>query len=440
MKTKALFISAILFFFNLPSISWAANGYFVHGVGAVNEALGGTATAGNTQDVIGSLYRNPATAGLFQGSAGSVSLGLILPDATIKSSVSALGLSGSSDSDVDMIPISNMAMVFNNEKSNLAWYFAVIAEAGLHLNMRQSNTNPVFIAQAGKPDNPFGGIFGGFGNVETQMEVIRLPIGFSRELNNKWTIGVSAAPSVARLQFTPTAFADPDDADGNGAITYPTDVDHQLAFGMGFQAGLHCRATNKVGIGVSLASPTWFEAFEWDVTDELGYTRQVSHHVDRPMTLHLGFNYQITPETLLLLDASWINYSGTAGFDETGFNADGSLKGLGWDDQWVLAMGIQHDLTNSWTLRAGYNYGTSPFDDDRVFFNVGTPLHNEHHLSLGTSWRVSEKAVIDFGYTHAFESSESGPWYDGTNVLVAGTNVESSLAYDQLAIGMTFKF
>ncbi len=420
-------------------MSWAANGYFLHGIGAVNESLGGAATAGNTQDLIGSLYRNPATAGLFHGKIGSVSLGGILPDATIESTVDALGMSDSSDSEVDFIPLANLGAVFNDDGSSRAWYFALIGEAGLHLNMLQSDTNPIFVAQEGKSDNPFGGIFGGFGTVETQMELVRLALGVSKQLNKTWRVGVSAAPSVARLQFTPAAFAAPDDADGNGAITYPTDVDHALAFGLGFQVGLHCQATDKVGIGFTLTSPTWFEDFEWDVSDELGNTRAISHHVDRPMTLHLGFNYQMRPETLLLLDVSWINYSGTAGFDETGFNADGSLKGLGWDDQWVAAVGIQHAFTDSWTLRAGYNYGASPIDDETTFFNVGTPLHNEHHLSLGASWRATDRIVMDIGYTHAFESSESGPWYDG-NSVAPGTHVESSLAYDQFSIGMTFPF
>lgn len=429
-------LSSLIF----PGVLLASNGYFLHGAGAVNESMGGAATAGNSQDLLGSLYRNPANADLFDGNVFSTSLGVILPDVTIKSSVSALGLSGSSDSEVDTIPIFHMGLVHSGDNNSVSYYAAIIAEAGLHLDIPQSQTNPIFIAQAGKPDNPYGGLFGGFGAVETQMEVIRIPLGTSYQANGKWTVGFSVAPSVARLKFTPAAFAAPDDANTDGNYTYPTDVDNELALGIGFQAGTRWQATEELGVGFTFTSPTWFQDFEWDVTDEMGNHRTVSFSCDRPLTAHLGVSYQATGKTLLLADLSWINYSGTDGFDETGFNPDGSLKGLGWDDQWVLALGIQQNILDNWVLRAGYNYGSNPISDDVTFYNVGTPLHNEHHLSLGLSWLVTQKAIIDVGYTHAFESSQSGSWYDAAGQSVPNTEIESSLAYDQISLGFTYSF
>ena len=46
---------------SLASSALATDGYFVQGFGAVNSSLGGAATAGNDQDLIGSIYKNPAT-------------------------------------------------------------------------------------------------------------------------------------------------------------------------------------------------------------------------------------------------------------------------------------------------------------------------------------------------------------------------------------------
>ncbi|SMD09896.1 Long-chain fatty acid transport protein [Desulfocicer vacuolatum DSM 3385] len=435
-----LLVSFLLVFLNFYGVSRASYGYFLHGAGAVNDSLGGAATAGNKQDLLGSLYRNPANATLFEGRIASVSVGAVFPDATINSSVSALGMTGSSDSTVDVIPLSNLGVVFNDKTRPMAYYFAIIGEAGLHLDLPQSFSNPICVSQAGKSDNPYGGAFGGFGAIETQMEVVRIPFGASYQIDNKWALGFSVGPSVARLKFSPAAFAAPDDANGDGIYTYPTGVDHELAFGVGFQAGVRCQATDKLGIGFTFTSPTWFNDFKWDVTDENGNSRTVSHHVDRPLTLHLGLSYQATPGTIFVMDCSWINYSGTKGFDEIGFDSNGSLKGLGWDDQWTVALGVQHDILVNWTIRAGYNYGTNPIDDDITFHNVGNPLHNEHHLSCGLSWKVTEQMSIDLGYTHAFETSQSGSWYDATNQAVPGTEIESSLVYDQVAVGLTFLF
>ena len=142
--------------------------------------------------------------------------------------------------------------------------------------------------------------------------------------------------------------------------------------------------------------------------------------------------------TLLLMDLSWINYSDTTGFDKTGFAQDGSLSGMGWDNIWVLSFGVQQDIGDL-TLRAGYNYGGNPIDDENTFFNIGSPLHTSHHLSLGGSYKIYKQATIDIGYSHVFENSQSSPMYN-MNGPVPGTEVETKLGYDQISIGFTLPF
>jgi long-chain fatty acid transport protein len=90
------------------------------------------------------------------------------------------------------------------------------------------------------------------------------------------------------------------------------------------------------------------------------------------------------------------------------------------------------------TLRAGYNYGGNPIRDEDTFFNVGSPLHARHHLSFGGSYTF-KRFTLDVGYTHTFKSSQSGPMYD-MNGPVPGTEVETELEYDQVAVGITFSF
>ena len=40
--------------------------------------------------------------------------------------------------------------------------------------------------------------------------------------------------------------------------------------------------------------------------------------------------------------------------------------GFGWQDTWNFKLRLKYDLTNAWTLRAGYNYGESPIPDEEV--------------------------------------------------------------------------
>ncbi|PID40634.1 MAG: hypothetical protein CR984_02195 [Proteobacteria bacterium] len=438
-KWHALCYCAILLTVMLPGTVRATNGYFAHGVGSVNEALGGAGTAGNAQDLLGSLYRNPANSALFDKRLASISLEAIFPDATISSSVAMLNASGTSESDVRYIPVANLGMVFGNDDSPFSCFAAFISEGGLHLDIKESFTNPIFLPQAGAANNPFGGALGGFGAVETQFEMVRLMLGTSYAMDDKLSLGFSIAPSVLRLKYTPAAFSAADDANGDTIFSYPTDVDHSYAMGIGFQAGARYQATPELGLGVTFTSPTWFENCEWDVTDEAGHSREISFQLNRPLSMAIGLNYQLTKETLFLVDLLWLQYSGATGFEDTGLNSDGSLRGLGWDDQWVVALGIQHDITQAVTVRVGYNYGASPIDNDVAVYNVGTPLNTEHHLSLGASFRLNDLMVLDLAYTYAFEGSSSGPMYDATGAI-PGTRFESELSYDQVGIGLTVSF
>jgi long-chain fatty acid transport protein len=439
MRFKFVLILAMVVFLYSGTSNplFAGNGYFLHGIGPVNEALGGAGVAGNPQDVMGSIYRNPANGILFDGRKASAGFGAILPNTTVNSSVDLLGVRGSSDSGVDIVPCSNIGLVLKSKNKQTAYYLAMIGEAGLHLDILESTGNPIFMPQAGKANNPFGGLFGGFGAMETQLEVVRIPLGISYRFDNKWAMGFSVAPSVSRIKFTPGAFAAPDDANGDGIYTYP-DVNHELALGIGFQAGIRYQPINELAFGFSLTTPTWFEEFEWDVEDESGNSRKISFRLNRPLTLRLGTNYRLTSATMLFMDISWINYSQTSGFDGSGFAPDGSLAGLGWEDIWVLSLGVQYDIGDL-TLRAGYNYGSNPIEDENTFFNVGSPLHVRHHLSVGASYGIFKQATLDIGYSHAFKSSQSGPMYDMKGP-VPGTEVETELEYDQLSIGVTFPF
>ena len=85
-----------------------------------------------------------------------------------------------------------------------------VSEASLSFHAATSGTNPIFFPQAGASNNPFGGAFGGFGDVRSNLYVVRLPIGLSGSAPDGWSWGVALAPSIGRNLFTPAAFAEPE--------------------------------------------------------------------------------------------------------------------------------------------------------------------------------------------------------------------------------------
>ena len=422
----------------LPALGLRANdGHFLTGIGPVNEALGGAAAAGNIQDLAGSLSRNPANGVLFDGMSASLDLGLLLPHVTASSSVGALGLNGSSESSIRAVPAGSLTFFRRPTGSRVSFHAMVLGEAGLALKFDQSVANPILTPQAGAPNNPFGGLFGGFGTVTARYNLIRMPIGLAFT-NDRWAFGASLGPALSRLQFSPAAFTAPDDANSDRLASYPTVRGYDYRWGFGGQAGVRYKIDDRWAFGASYTSGISFKSFSWPVTDELGRSRTASFRLNRPHTVFAGLSYRPAKSTLLVSDVGWINYSHTTGFEKTGYTPTGALAGLGWRDVFVYSLGAQIDISPSFTVRLGYNYGQNPISVDRTFYNLATPLHSGQNLSAGFSVRLDRNFTLNAAFTHTFEHSQSTPFLTPFGPA-PGTSLTTSTRIEMISLGLTWK-
>ena len=420
-----------------PLCVHATDGYFVQGFGAVNSALGGAATAGNADDLIGSLYKNPANAALFPDRTASIVFGDIMPKARTDSSVAAVGLKGSSDSTVSGVPYGSLMAVWKGSTPGQAYFVGAVSEAGLNFHAAASTTNPVFFPQAGATGNPFGGLFGGFGDVRSSLYVVRFPLGMTGAIPGGWSWGVSLDPSWGRNLFSPAAFAAPT-LGTNGHPLYSTiqHVDNELGFGA--QAGLRCQVDDVLSAGLSVSTPTWFNSYSWSVNDPFG-SRTLTFKMNRPLTAQAGINRALGDTTHVVADAGYIAYGSAAGFSKLGYTANGSIAGLGWKDAWTFEAGVQQVLSKAVVLRAGYNYCSDPIPTSATFYNVGSPLHIAHHLSIGLSYALQPGLTVDVSYTHGFNHTQSSAWYNPAGA-VPGTSLTSAISGNEFAVGTTFRF
>lgn len=422
----------------LISTALATDGYFTQGFGAVNSGLGGAATAGNDQDQIGSIYKNPANALLFADRTASVVVGDIIPNARVASAVTAVGLNGSSDSTIHGVPYADLMASWKSPDSNIAWFAGAVSEAGLSFHAATSTTNPIFTLQQGATGNAYNGQFGGFGDVRSSLYVVRIPLGLAGKGSEGWTWGFEIAPSVGRNLFTPAAFAPPS-LGPNRYPVYATVNRQDVQWGFGAQGGLQYEMDKNFSFGVSLSSPTWFHTYSWNVLNGTGTPETVTFKMDRPLTAQAGINYALADSTRVLADVGYIAYGSTAGFDNSGFRPNGSIAGLGWQDAVTFEVGIQHNVSKDLVVRAGYNYCSDPIPSDQTFANVGSPLHIAHHLDLGASFTIAPAATLDLSYTHGFSHSQSGSWYTPMGAA-PGTSVTSTISGNEFALGTTFRF
>ena len=100
-----------------------------------------------------------------------------------------------------------------------------------------------------------------------------------------------------------------------------------------------------------------------------------------------------------------------------------------WDDQLVIATGLQYTLDETLDLRAGYNYGKNPIPDEYV--NPLFPAIVENHATLGAGWKLSDSGRIDLAFSHAFEIDQqnSNPLSGGVVSFHSQNNFQISYLY-----------
>jgi long-chain fatty acid transport protein len=162
----------------------------------------------------------------------------------------------------------------------------------------------------------------------------------------------------------------------------------------------------------------------------------VADRLDVPAEYGIGASYVFGKHTIAA-DYKVIAYGDTTNWEQ-----------FGWDNQDVIALGYQFDA-GKWALRAGYNYGKSPVQNQtevmampptpsvQNFFNsVGFPATVEQHFTVGGTWNFNKTLGVDLAFTYAPEVDET---FD-VSLLGGSPEVETSHSQTALTAGLTLKF
>ncbi len=428
----------------LPATTADAQGIALDGVGPINRAMGGAATAAPI-DSMGALLWNPASISGLPSSEMAIGLELLLPTERLSSTIAAGALgggfppaefSGATGGEPGATPIPSMAWVHKSDDSPWAYGLGMFGIAGFSVNYPASLTNPISVPQNNQP----GGV-GGLGHIYTDAQYFQIVPTVSYALSDKLSFGFGPTVTLALLSVDPLIFAPPDDADGSLVPRYPAGCATRYAWGGGFQVGLYYIGDDCWQYGLSFKSPQWFEPFRFNTEDELGRPEHQNVHFDYPMIISLGTAYTGFERWLLACDVRYFDYHGTAGFGApAGFDASGAATGLGWRSVIAVNLGAQYQATERLYLRFGYAFNDNPIGSDAVLFNVASPLIIQHIVSTGLSYNVTEKLIFSLAYLHGFENSASGPIQLPGLGALPGTSVTSTLSADALAAGITMRY
>jgi long-chain fatty acid transport protein len=119
-----------------------------------------------------------------------------------------------------------------------------------------------------------------------------------------------------------------------------------------------------------------------------------------PELFSIGFVQEVGEDWTLSLD---MTRTGWDTFQELRINFDNpnqpdSVQPENWQDVYKASIGVDYDLNDQWTLRAGYGYDNSPVSDaDRT---ARLPDGDRTWLSFGATWHYSEKWEFSAGYAY----------------------------------------
>ncbi len=197
----------------------------------------------------------------------------------------------------------------------------------------------------------------------------------------------------------------------------------------------------KTDLG-NLSSSNANISFQMTMPEDMGTVNQVlAGEIDVvdfqwPAMLAAGVAFRPNPKTLLVFDLKQIYWGSVMDSLRLDFVSDeipenGSLGGQdlyaelyqNWGNQLVFALGGAYDITDQWTLRAGYNYASNPVPDK--YLNCLFPATVENHLTAGFGWAWSEASSIDFSAVYGFTATNTS----GNNITVDHSQLNFQFMY-----------
>jgi len=425
---------ALVIFLVWATPAKAQYGVILSGGGPVQRSMGGTGTA-TTLDSLGGLFWNPATLSGLDHNEMTFGAEALLPHANVSSSLPAnafgagfpsTNMAGTTNSDSGAMVLPNFGWSHHIEESELTVGFGLISAGGLSVNYPSSLTNPILTPP---PPNGLG-----VGNAFAELQVYQIVPAVSWQLTDQLSIGVSPIIDIANLMASPLFLVAPN---SNGI--YPDGTHTHLQWGAGFQIGVFYSIPDSWHFGLSYKSPQWFQTFRFNSTDNEGRPAEQSVRFDLPSITSAGVSYTGIERWLFAADVRYIDYRNAKGFDDQGFAPDGSVRGLGWMDQVVIALGTQYAMTDRLSLRMGYSYNNNPQHSNLSFFNVAAPTIIQNTIYAGASWKLTDALIFSFAYVHGFENQMQGPYQTALGA-VPGSNVQNQVSADGFVMGLTLRY
>jgi long-chain fatty acid transport protein len=433
-------VSALL----LSSEGWhtRANGIYRNGIGAESMSMGGTET-GWANSPLGALAANPAGLGFLETGELNAGVGAATPEGHYQKSPTA---NGHLDGSLRAFPEGAIAYPFQKIPVTLGLSFIPVAA--------QVGDWDYFDSPGG-----LGGVSYGQQQHRSEIQLLRTALGVGVKVNSQWSVcaSVGLLYNENRLR-TPYIFQNlsPNPNLLNGAKAL---LDLETAgYGYNVQAGILFRATTNLQFGLAYTCESTVDTTgdaTGDPYAQFGVAPgTLAFHYDAdvrntfPQEVSLGMSWKFHPQWRLALQVDWLNWS--AAFNSLPVKlSNGSNPGvngalganfsdsvpMNWSDEFVYRAGLEYNVTENLSLRAGYCYGQSPVPDSTL--SPMTAAIMEHTLTAGIGYKW-KNCAINLAYQYDLPTTR----HVGTSDLRSGeySNSSTEVQIHWVALTTSVKF
>lgn len=276
------------------------------------------------------------------------------------------------------------------------------------------------------PNTPNGSV-DDLGGVDL-MQLIA-PLTLAYKVNPQHSVGASVNMAVQRFKLNGAGqFATFGGSGISSDRDHLTNMGYDYSYGGGIKLGwLGKFLDDRVMVGATWASRTYMTKFD----DYRGLFAEQGD-MDYPENYGIGLTVKPVENLAISADVVKILYSEVASMGNKGpgtvedgfFYILGTLTlpgnqyrlgedlgmGFGWNDMTVYKLGINYQVNENLTVRAGYNYGKSPVRPGQLVFSALAPAVVEEHYSVGFSYKLQGELPLEItgAYMYVPENTQQG--------------------------------
>lgn len=211
---------------------------------------------------------------------------------------------------------------------------------------------------------------------------------FAHKFDDKWSAAVGAEINYVGLTM-----------EKNLALGMPTHTKGE-SYALGWNAAANYAFDDKNEIGVVYRSrikhsmEADFNAYNHPIYGNI--SGDAYGEVTLPESWHIGYSHKFNDKTRVELNAvrtGWDTYKNlNIMLSNVGYGFDGPQNNpKNWDDGWRYAIGVEHKLSDKYTLMAGFAYDESSIPYDGGDFMV--PTGDRKTYSIGARYNDKDQTV-----------------------------------------------